>query len=95
MKTEKQIAIVIALESLVHRRFNKESLEKKLSDIFGQPITIELGCEDIDYLPDWNYMFNVENDEIGGDFDIYVLMHRNKDIWGNTMYVTEVGYEFC
>jgi hypothetical protein len=93
--TEKQTAIVIALEHLVQRRFNKESLEKELSRIFGQPITLELGCEDVDYLSDWNYMFNVENDEIGGDFDIYVLMHRNKDIWGNTMYVTEVGYDFC
>ena len=92
--TEKQIAIVIALESLVHRRFNKESLEKKLSDIFGEPITIELGCEDVDYLPDWNYMFSVENDEIGGDFDIYVLMHKPSTD-KNTMYVTEVGYDFC
>lgn len=93
--TEKQTAIVIALEHLVQHRFNKESLEKELSRIFGQPVTLELGCEDVDYLSDWNYMFNVEDDEIGGDFDIYVLMHRNKDIWGNTMYVTEVGYDFC
>ena len=43
---------------------------------------------------DWNYMFTSEQDVIGGDFDIYVLMQRNKDINGNTMYVTEIGYEF-
>jgi hypothetical protein len=39
-------------------------------------------------------MFTSEQDVIGGDFDIYVLMQRNKDSSGNTMYVTEVGYEF-
>jgi hypothetical protein len=39
-------------------------------------------------------MFTSEQDVIGGDFDIYVLMLKNKDYNGNTMYITEVGYEF-
>lgn len=92
--SEKQVAVVLALENLVHKRFNKDSLEKELSKIFKEPITIELGCEDVDYLSDWNYMFSSENDEIGGDFDIYVLKHKNTDIWGNTMFVTEINAEF-
>ena len=92
--TEKQIEVLRLLETLVHQRFNKVSLEKQLSEWFKQPITIELGCEDCDYLSDWNYMFAIENDEIGGDFDIYVLMHKNKDGFGNEFYVTEVNGEF-
>ena len=91
---QKRIYLHTLLDKLVHCRFNKETLEQRLSEIFGEKITIELGCEDVDYLTDWNYMFTSEKPIIGGDFDIYVLMHRNKDSSGNTMYVTEVGYDF-
>ena len=94
---ERQISIINRLEKLVHNRFSVESLEKKLSEIFGgENIHIELGYIDVEdeTAPDWNYMFTSEQDVIGGDFDIYVLMQRNKDNNGNTMYVTEVGYEF-
>lgn len=94
---QQQVSIINKLESLVHNRFSVESLEKKLSEIFGgEKIHIELGYLDVedDTASDWNYMFTSEQDVIGGDFDIYVLMHRNKDSSGNTMYVTEVGYEF-
>ena len=93
----RQVDIINKLEKLVHNRFSVESLEKKLSEIFGgEEIHIELGYIDVEdeTAPDWNYMFTSEQDVIGGDFDIYVLMHRNKDISGNTMYVTEVGYDF-
>lgn len=93
----RQVDIINKLEKLVHNRFSVESLEKKLSEIFGgEEIHIELGYVDVEdeTAPDWNYMFTSEQDVIGGDFDIYVLMQRNKDISGNTMYVTEVGYEF-
>ena len=92
-----QVDIIYKLEGLVHNRFSVESLEKKLSEIFGgEEIHIELGYLDVkdETASDWNYMFTSEQDVIGGDFDIYVLMHRNKDINGNTMYVTEVSYEF-
>ena len=93
----RQVDIIHKLEKLVHNRFSVESLEKKLSEIFGgEEIHIELGYLDIEdeTAPDWNYMFTSEQDVIGGDFDIYVLMQRNKDKNGNTMYVTEVSYEF-
>ncbi len=93
----RQVDIINKLEKLVHNRFSVESLEKKLSEIFGgEEIHIELGYVDVEdeTAPDWNYMFTSEQDVIGGDFDIYVLMQRNKDNSGNTMYVTEVGYEF-
>ena len=39
-------------------------------------------------------MFASTNKYIGGDFDVYVLMQKNKDNFNNTMYVTEVGYDF-
>lgn len=92
--TEKQKNIVNSLEELVHSRFNKETLEKKLSEIFDEDIKIELGYEDVEDFSDWDFMFSSTQDEIGGDFDVYVLMHRNCDILGNTMYVTEIGYDF-
>jgi hypothetical protein len=92
--TEKQIEIAKQLESLVQQRFNKETLEKKLSEIFNEPIKIELGYEDVEDFPDYDYMFFSNNEEYGGDFDIYVLMHKNTDFLNNTMYVTEVGYNF-
>ena len=91
----RQESIINKLEKLVYKRFNKKSLEEELSKIFdGEKIHIELGYEDVDDLTDWDYMFTSGQDVIGGDFDIYVLMHKNKDSNGNTMYVTEVGYEF-
>ena len=93
----RQVDIIHKLEQLVHNRFSVESLEKKLSEIFGgEEIHIELGYLDVEdeTASDWNYMFTSEQDVIGGDFDVYVLMHRNKDNSGNTMYVTEVAYEF-
>ena len=95
--TEKQREIAQQLEDLVHQRFNKETLEKRLSDIFKEEIHIELGYEDVEDFPDYNYMFSSDNEEYGGDFDIYVLMHKNlqKDCFGNDMYVTEVGYDFA
>jgi hypothetical protein len=95
----RQVDIINKLEKLVHKRFGKESLEKKLSEIFGgEEIHIELCCEDVDYLTDWNYMFSSKQDVIGGDFDVYVLMHKNnrKGGWNGTdeFLVTEVSWEF-
>lgn len=100
--SKKQESIAMALENLTNHRFSVESLKKKLTEIFGKEIDgFELGYEDVTNFPDWNYMFSVEDDEIGGDFDIYVLMQRNfivhntTDEFGNTFYVTEVGYDFA
>ena len=77
----RQVDIINKLEKLVHKRFSVESLEKKLSEIFGgEEIHIELCYVDVEdeTAPDWNYMFTSEQAVIGGDFDIYVLMQRNK-----------------
>lgn len=94
--TKKQREIVKAMESLVHKRFNEETLKAKLNKIFGKEIDgLELGYEDVEDFSDWDYMFSVNDDEIGGDFDVYVLMHKNKDMFGDTFYVTEVGCDFC
>lgn len=90
----KQKVITIKLESLVGRRFSKKTLENELSKIFHEEIKIDLGYTDVDDFPDWNYMFTSENDEYGGDFDVYVLKHKNTDFLGNDLYVTEVGYDF-
>ena len=94
--TEKQRIIAGALEQLVHGRFSKETLEEQLSMVFEEPITIELGCEDVDYLTDCNYMFTSNNLEYGGDFDIYVLFHKEnrKGFDGATFMVTEINCEF-
>lgn len=92
-----QTLIIQKLERLVYKRFSVESLEKKLSEIFGgEEIHIELICEDVDYLTDWNYMFTSNQDVIGGDFDIYVLFHKDKRAGFDnaTFMVTEVAYEF-
>jgi hypothetical protein len=94
--TKKQRKIAKAMESLVHKRFNEETLKAELNKIFGKEIDgFELGYDDVEEFPDWDYMFAVNDDEIGGDFDVYVLMHKNKDMFGNTLYVTEVAYDFC
>lgn len=94
--TKKQRKIAKAMESLVHKRFNEETLKAELTKIFGKEIDgFELGYEDVEDFPDWDFMFAVNDDEIGGDFDVYVLMHKNKDMFGNTLYVTEVAYDFC
>lgn len=87
--------IIIKLESLVGRRFTKKSLEQGLSKIFNEKITLVLSGQDYKTAPDWNYIFCSNNKNYGGDFDVYVLKQKHKDnIVGNTLYVTEVGYDF-
>jgi hypothetical protein len=39
-------------------------------------------------------MFNSDNEETYGYFDMYVLMHKRPSYDGATFYVTEIGYEF-
>lgn len=92
----KRMEVVDALDNLLHKRFNKESLEKKLSEIFEEEIHIALRCEDVDYLTDWDYMFTSEREDIGGDFDIYVLFHKDmrKGFDDAQFMVTEVAYDF-
>lgn len=95
---QQQHDICTKLNNLVYKRFNKKSLEEELSKIFGgEEIHIELGYEDVDDLTDWDYMFTSGQDVIGGDFDIYVLYHKNNrphNSDGSTFMVTEIACDF-
>jgi len=99
--TPRKQQVVNFLESLVGQRFNTESLEAYLSEHFNETIQVEnvsqgridSGEED-DELADWNLMFNSENQETYGYFDIYMLPMRRAGFDGATFYVTEVSYEF-
>lgn len=75
--------------SLVHKRFNIETLNAKLSEFFKQPINVEYIQEDTE-LSDWNLAFDTEH----GDFDIYVLKMKNDGLDGSNIYITEVNCEF-
>ena len=96
MFTEKQKEIDDFLESLVGKRFNMETLTEALSLKFQEKIEAEIVNEDDDTneLADWDIMFNSENEDTFGYFDIYVLKMRNIGFDGSTFHITEVGYEF-
>jgi hypothetical protein len=95
MHTQKQKDTINFLESLVHNRFNIDTLNTKLSEFFNEEIKAELiDNPDDEVLCDWNIMFNSDNEETYGYFDIYVLMHNRPSYDGATFYVTEIGYEF-
>jgi uncharacterized protein with von Willebrand factor type A (vWA) domain len=96
MYTQKQKECINFLESLVHQRFNFKTLIEKLSQYFNEEIKAEFVNEDDDTndLSDWNIMFDSENEETYGYFDIYVLKHRKQGFDNTDFYVTEVGYEF-
>lgn len=91
-----QIDIELALEDLVGQRFNKETLEAKLSEIFKKPITVEDTSKEDDELSDFNLLagFDNEETEIFGYVDIYYLPMRREGFDGATWYVTEVAIEF-
>lgn len=91
---EMQLDIISKLKNLVHKRFNETTLNLELTKIFGEEIKVEIGCEDVDYLADWDYMFISNKDIIGGDFDIYFLKHRENSTYRETFMVTDIGYEF-
>jgi hypothetical protein len=94
--TKKQKEIVDFLESLVGQRFNMETLSKELSKAFDEEIEAGIVNDDdeTNTLSDWNIMFNSENEDTFGYFDIYVLKMRNAGFDGSTFYVTEISYEF-
>jgi RNA binding exosome subunit len=102
--TERQKEVINFLENLVTQRFNEETLNKTLSDFFGEPIEVEnntqlridnndFSCEE-DLPTDYNLMFNIETEDDYGYFDIYMLPMRRAGFDYSTMYITEVGYEF-
>jgi hypothetical protein len=104
MLTPRQQEVVKFLESLVTQRYNMETLTKKLSEFFQEPIELEnntqaridsgdFTCDD-DLPADYNLMFNLEREDQYGYFDIYMLPMRREGFDGSTMYITEVAYEF-
>lgn len=102
--TPRQQEVIDFLEQLVHNRFSLESLNKKLSDFFEEPIEVENNTQvrldsgdftcDEDLPADFNLMFDLEREDQYGYFDIYMLPMRREGFNGSTMYITEVGYEF-
>ena len=88
--------IRVGLESLVGSRFNKESLEKELTEIFGIEIVLEDISHDEDELGDYNFLgsFDIPERELYGYFDIYFLKMRRPGFDGADIYVTEVAIEF-
>jgi hypothetical protein len=98
MSTKKitQIDIELALEDLVGQRFNKETLEAKLSTIFKQPIKVKDISKDDDELVDFNLLTNFDNEETNmfGYVDIYILHMRRAGFDGATMYITEIAVQF-
>ena len=96
MSKVKQIDLGIKLEDLVGRRFNKETLEAKLSEIFGQPITVEDISREDDELSDFNLLteFGNADSELYGYVDIYYLPMRRAGFDEAVWYITEVSIEF-
>lgn len=75
--TDKEKLVTDRLHSLLFRRFNKESLNKELSKLFGQEIQV---CEmdyDDEWSCDWCFTFGTEG-EISGVFDLYFLKMREQ-----------------
>jgi hypothetical protein len=72
------------LEELVHKRFNKETLEAYLTEKFSYPITLD-DVSRIKY-PDGFHLF--------ADIDIYFLKMRRAGWDDSDIYITEVSYEF-
>ena len=95
MKPTKVIQI---LEGLVGTRFSMETLNTHLQNEFDLEKHLEIEdvtdnkdeCDTSDY----NLMCCLDAHEIFCDIDIYFLKLRKPDYNNNTIYVTEVGYEF-
>jgi hypothetical protein len=89
--TDKKKKIAMQLEALVSQRFTIESLERELSLIFNEDITVEDitdeedGCDTSDY----NLLFESKKESTYGFFDLYYLKTRDDKV-----YITEIFYEF-
>jgi len=93
---KKEYDIRTNLEELVGSRFNKESLEQKLSELFEDKIVLEDISEKEDELCDYNFVggFDIPEKELYGYFDIYFLKMRRPGFDSSDIYVTEVAIEF-
>jgi len=93
---KKEYDIRVGLEDLVGSRFKQESLEKKLSDLFGTTIKLDDISEKEDELSDYNFVggFDIPEQSLYGFFDVYFLKMRRPGFDGADIYVTEVAIEF-
>ena len=92
--TKIQRQFIQFLENLVGSRTTLEKLEKEISNYLKEDITIEdVSCDDND-ISDYNAIFESQNDETYGYFDIYFLKMRRPGFDGANIYITEIGYEY-
>ena len=86
--------IVSELELLIGKRFNEESLNNELSKIFCESIKVLLDTDDDNENSDYHYTFSSDDEEFGGEFDLYFLKHKNIDELNNTLYITDIDFNF-
>lgn len=93
-KLQRQIATL--LEELVGQRFNEETLNHRLTDIFQWEVKVEDISDKEDELSDYNFVFGFgdTDSELYGFGDIYFLKMRREGFDGATFYVTEVNVDF-
>ena len=89
--TERQREVRKALEDLCSHRLTTRELNEELSRIFGKTIEVEEGLYDEDWQGDDYFTFAVDDDELGGYFDLYYIqMPRRPDLF----FITEVCVYF-
>ena len=93
-KLQRQIATL--LEELVGKRFNEETLNHRLTDIFQWEVKVEDISDKEDELSDYNFVFGFgdTDSELYGYGDIYFLKMRIEGWDSSTFYVTEVNVDF-
>ena len=93
-KLQKQIATL--LEELVGKRFNEETLNHRLTDIFQWDVKVEDITDEESVIVDYNFAFEFgdADSELYGFGDIYFLKMRREGFDGATFYVTEVNVDF-
>ena len=85
--TERQRELSKALENLCSYRLTKEELNEKLTRLFGKAVEVEEGQYDEDWQGDDYFTFAVDDEELGGYFDLYYIqMPRRPDLF----FITEV-----
>lgn len=89
--TERQREVRKALEDLCSHRLTTRELNEELSRIFGKTIEVEEGLYDEGWQGDDYFTFSVDDDEIGGYFDLYYFqMPRRPD----RFFISEVNAYF-
>jgi hypothetical protein len=89
--TERQRELSKALENLCSYRLTKEELNEKLTRLFGKAVEVEEGQYDEDWQGDDYFTFAVDDNELGGYFDLYYIqMPKRSDLF----FITEVCVYF-